>query len=54
MEDQVHAMDDQQAEESHEKKSYETPTLTTLGNLRELTKGGAILIPEADGGIIAS
>ena len=40
MENQVQAMDDRQAEVGREKKPYETPTLTKLGTVQQVTQGG--------------
>ena len=39
MESQKQAMDDKQAEGSDKRKSYETPTLTKLGSVEQLTRG---------------
>ena len=42
MENPVQAVGDQQAQAVREKKPYETPSLTKLGNVKQLTQGIAI------------
>lgn len=49
MRDQMQAMDDQQAEGAGGKRPYQTPKLTKLGNVRELTQGGSVLPVPDDG-----
>ncbi len=39
MEKDLKAMDDKQAEVGNAKKTYETPTLTKLGTVEQLTQG---------------
>lgn len=48
MESQVQAMDDKQVEVGIEKKPYETPMLTKLGTVNQLTKGGPVLVGRDD------
>ncbi len=40
MKEQMQTMDDRQVEAGKEKKTYKTPELTRLGNVKQLTTGG--------------
>lgn len=53
MEKNVNAMDDKQVEVSNEKKPYETPALTKLGKVTQLTQGvGPPIVSDPGGGSI--
>lgn len=50
MENQVQATDDKQAEVGNEKKPYQTPTLTKLGSVEQVTGGsGSFLGSDVQG-----
>ena len=49
----VKAIDDQQAEVGNEKKPYHTPTLTRLGNVTQLTRGGHPAFPTPDDSVLS-
>lgn len=51
MENKVQVMDDKQAEVVDEKKPYQTPTLTKLGSVKQLTQGVPYMPGPDDGGI---
>lgn len=52
MEKQMQAMDDKQAEVVHQKKPYETPTLTKLGSVEQVTQGQP-RVPVPDPGTVS-